>query len=59
MGKEKGIPQFQTCPICNKPKLSSKVTYDAVLDGKEVKICGSCKKKHSRRMTKRQQLLED
>jgi len=59
MGKEKGIPQFQTCPICNEPKLSSKVTYDAILDGKEVKICGSCHKEHGCHMPRRRQLLED
>lgn len=59
MGKEKEIPQFQTCPICKESKLSSRVTYDATLDGKEVKICGGCAYKHGVQTKERRQLLED
>lgn len=50
MVKEEEIPQplpeFLTCKICKEVKLSTEVIYDAALDGEEVKICGSCYRKH-------------
>ena len=54
------IPKFKTCPICKHAQPASMVVHDAFLDGRKVKICERCYRRHyaDAPQTKRQRLLE-
>lgn len=55
------IPIFITCAVCKRAKPKNKVTHDAHVDGKKVRICGQCQRIYTKSLgskSKRQLLQE-